>query len=172
MISLITTLKKTRAALAEQRQEVEKWSQRVTLAREKGRADLIAQAEQRVQEAEQTLNKLHSEEQEVMREFRETRAKYKIESMLPEKSIDPDRLLAALQSVAGKPDSLQEELNRTAVDEQLTALKKELQGGSSNDNARADESGGQEKHDKAGQPGASTGPEEPGDKGSGRGKES
>lgn len=128
LISLITTLKKTRGALAEQRQEVERWRQRVTLARETGRADLAAGAEQRVREAETVLEKLRSEEQEVMREFREARTKYEIESMLPAKSIDPDRLLAALESVAGKPDSLQEELNRTAVDEQLAALKHELQG--------------------------------------------
>ncbi len=128
MISLITTLKKTRGALAEQRREVEKWQQRMELAQSKGRADLAAQARQRTQAAEQALDRLRSEEQEVMREFREVRSKYQIESMIPEKSVDPDRLLAALESVAGKPDNLQEELNRTAVDEQLEALKRELQG--------------------------------------------
>ena len=128
LISLISTLKKTRAALGEQRQEVEKWRQRIALAREKGREDLEAQAEQRAGEAAQALEKLRREEQEVMREFREARTKYEIESMIPEKSVDPDRLLAALESVAGTPDSLQEELNRSAVDEQLAALKRELQG--------------------------------------------
>ena len=141
LISLITTLKKTRAALAEQRREVEKWQQRVELAQSKGRADLAAQAQQRAQEAEQALDKLRSEEQEVMREFREVRSKYQIESMIPEKSVDPDRLLAALESVAGKPDNLQEELNRTAVDEQLEALKRELQGGTA-DTAKEEEEEG------------------------------
>lgn len=128
VISLISTLKKTRAALGEQRQEHERWRQRVELAREKGREELATQAVQRAREAEQALQKLRTEEQEIMREFREARTKYKIESMIPEKSVDPDRLLAALESVAGTPDSLQDELNRTAVDEQLAALKRELQG--------------------------------------------
>lgn len=135
LISLISTLKQTRGALGEQRQELERWRQRAELAREKGREDLAAQAEQRAREAEQALERIRTEEHELMREFREARAKYKIESMIPEKSVDPDRLLATLESVAGTPDNLQEELNRTAVDEQLAALKRELQGeGSGDDN--------------------------------------
>lgn len=151
LISLITTLKKTRSALAEQRQEVDKWNQRMQLAQEKGRADLVAQAQQRMQAAEQTLEKLRSEEQEVMREFREARTKYKIESMIPQKSIDPDQLLAALESVAGKPDNLQAELDRTAVDEQLAALKRELQSGSSKNSGLSDEP------DESREPGTSPG---------------
>ena len=122
LISLISTLKKTRAARTKQEQEVQRWEQRVELAREKGREDLASQADQRAGEAKQTLGKLQREEQEVLGEFREAQARYKIESMIPE------QLLAALEAVAGPPDTLQDELNRTAVDEQLTALKGELQG--------------------------------------------
>ncbi|MFO7729930.1 MAG: hypothetical protein R6V86_04100 [Spirochaetia bacterium] len=128
LISLISTLKKTRAAREKQEQEVRRWEQRVALAREKGREDLAAQAEERAGEAKQALGKLQSEEQEVLGEFREAQARYKIESMVPKKRIDPEQLLAALESVSGPPDTLQDELNRTAVDEQLTALKGELQG--------------------------------------------
>lgn len=128
LISLISTLKKTRAVRAKQEQEVQRWEQRVELAREKGREDLAAQAEQRAGEAKQALGKLQGEEQEVLGEFREAQARYKIESMIPQKRINPEQLLAALETVAGPPDTLQDELDRTAVDEQLTALKGELQG--------------------------------------------
>jgi len=127
LLSLITTLKKTRGALSEQRYEVDRWRERVRLAREKGREDLAQQAEQRTLEAERVLERLESEEQEVLREFRDVQGRYTLESMIPEKRIDPEQLLAALESVAGKPDSLQEELDRTRVDEQLAALKNELQ---------------------------------------------
>ena len=129
LISLISTLKKTRAARAKQEHEIGRWEQRVELAREKGREDLAAQAEQRAGEAKQALGKLQSEEQEVLGEFREAQTRYKIESMIPQKRINPEQLLAALEMVAGPPDTLQDELDRTAVDEQLTALKAELQGG-------------------------------------------
>jgi len=128
LISLISTLKKTRAARTKQEHEVRRWEQRVELAREKGREDLAAQAEQRAGEAKQALAKLQSEEQEVLGEFREAQTRYKIESMIPQKRINPEQLLAALEMVAGPPDTLQDELDRTAVDEQLTALKGELQG--------------------------------------------
>jgi len=128
LISLISTLKKTRAARAKQEHEIGRWEQRVELAREKGREDLAAQAEQRAGEAKQALGKLQSEEQEVLGEFREAQTRYKIESMIPQKRINPEQLLAALEMVAGPPDTLQDELDRTAVDEQLTALKGELQG--------------------------------------------
>ena len=128
LISLISTLKKTRAARAKQEHEVRRWEQRVELAREKGREDLAAQAEQRAGEAQQALEKLKTEEQEVLGEFREAQTRYKIESMIPQKRINPEQLLAALEMVAGPPDTLQDELDRTAVDEQLTALKGELQG--------------------------------------------
>lgn len=146
LISLITTLKKTRGALSEQRHEVDRWRERVRLAREKGRDDLAKQAEQRTQEAEQVLERLKSEEQEVLREFREVQGRYKMESMIPEKRIDPERLLAALESVAGKPDSLQEELDRTLVDEQLAVLKRELR-----NNEETDEETGGETHKEAGE---------------------
>src|SRR6056297_228607 len=128
LISLISTLKKTRAARAKQEHEVRRWEQRVELAREKGREDLAAQAEQRAGEAKQALEKLKTEEQEVLGEFREAQTRYKIESMIPEKRINPEQLLTALETVACPPDTLQDELDRTAVDEQLTALKGELQG--------------------------------------------
>jgi len=128
LISLISTLKKTRAARAKQEHEIGRWEQRVELAREKGREDLAAQAEQRAGEAKQALAKLQSEEQEVLGEFREAQTRYKIESMIPQKRINPEQLLTALETVAGPPDTLQDELDRTAVDEQLTALKGELQG--------------------------------------------
>jgi len=127
LLSLITTLKKTRGALSEQRHEVDRWRERVRLAREKGREDLAQQAEQRTLEAERVLERLESEEQEVLREFRDVQGRYTLESMIPEKRIDPEQLLSALESVAGKPDSLQEELDRTRVDEQLATLKNELQ---------------------------------------------
>ena len=58
LISLVATLKKTRAALTEERQELERWQSRVELARNKGREDLASQAEQRANEAEQRLKRL------------------------------------------------------------------------------------------------------------------
>ncbi|MDY7027231.1 MAG: hypothetical protein SVR04_02925 [Spirochaetota bacterium] len=127
MISLLTTIKKTRRALEEQQAECDKWSRRVRLAEEKHRSDLLEEARRRLSEAEEARRRLSDEEQQVLQEFREVQTKYDIESSIPQQSVSTEHLLQSLYSLAGGPDTLHDELNAVVVEEELEKLKREMQ---------------------------------------------
>lgn len=126
LIELLSSLKKNRKAIESRQAEYETWSSRVRLAREKGREDLLSQAQLRMEEAAGVLERLKYEEGELLKEYRQAQTKYNIESALPEQSIDADALLQALQSIGGKEDPLEKEIQMNKVDSELEALKREL----------------------------------------------
>ncbi|MGC9313297.1 MAG: hypothetical protein ACP5IA_11450 [Sediminispirochaetaceae bacterium] len=127
LISLLTTIKKTRRALEEQQAECDKWNRRVRLAEENRRTDLLEEARRRLSEAEETRRRLSDEEQQVLQEFREVQTKYDIESSIPQQSVSTEHLLQSLYSLAGDPDTLHDELNAVVVEEELEKLKREME---------------------------------------------
>ncbi len=126
LISLLTTIKKTRRALEEQQAECDKWSSRVTLAKENQRPDLLEEAQRRLEEAAETKRRLNEEEHQILQEFREVQTKYDIESSIPQQSVSTEHLLQALYSLAGEPDTLHDELNAVFVEEELEKIKREM----------------------------------------------
>lgn len=127
LISLLTTIKKTRRALEEQQAECDKWSRRVRLAEENRRSDLLEEARRRLSEAAEARRRLSNEEQQVLQEFREVQTKYDIESSIPQQSVSTEHLLQSLYSLAGEPDALHDELNAVVVEEELEKLKREME---------------------------------------------
>jgi len=126
LLSLLTTIKKTRRALEQQETECEKWSRRLKLAEENQNQRLTEEAGKRLTEAEETKNRLKEEEQQVLKEFREAQTQYDIESEVPEKSLNPEKLLQSLYAITGEPDNLHDELNASLVEEELAELKRKM----------------------------------------------
>jgi regulator of sirC expression with transglutaminase-like and TPR domain len=126
LITLLTSLKKARSKLQEQKTLADQWIKRVDLARTHGRADLQAEAEKRLGEILENLHRLEGEEKELRKEFRAAQTRYDIEAALPEKIIDPDLLLEQLIGTGGSPDPLQEEINSLSVETELEELKRQM----------------------------------------------
>jgi len=126
LISLLTTIKKTRRALEEQQAECDNWSRRVTLAEDNNRTDLLEEARLRLSEAFEAKKRLADEEQQILQEFREVQTKYDIESSIPQQSVSTEHLLQSLYSLAGEPDTLHDELNAVVVEEELEKIKREM----------------------------------------------
>jgi len=127
LISLLTTIKKTRKAMEQSKEECEKWGRRLSLAEADGSAVLQEEARKRLAEATEIKNGLIAEEQQILQEFREAQTAYDIESSLPDQTIDTELLLQSLYSITGEPDALYDNLNSAAVEEELEKIKREME---------------------------------------------
>jgi len=127
LITLLTSIKKIRKEIGEQRALRDKWSGRVDLASKHRKEDLRREAEQRLGETLSSLQRLEGEESALLAEFREAHTKYDIEGTIPESLSDTELLLERLTDAAGPTDPLKEESARLAVEAELEELKKRTQ---------------------------------------------
>lgn len=128
MLSLLTTMKQLKAKHTQLEEEVTKWQSRVTLAEEKGRPDLAAQATARLNDAKEQLSRIMGEEMELLRERDELKRQILIAKDMPELKVDADLLLAQMQMITGEPDTLADEFKNEEVEDALRNLKQQLDG--------------------------------------------
>ncbi len=126
VVQVITSLKKTREQRAQTERDLELWRNRVRLASEKGRSDLEAQAQTRVNDLEYKLEGLKAEERDL--ENGVSRMKRQLSDMeqQPTMSVDTDRLLAELELLGGERDELEEKLKEEEVNDLLGRLKQDM----------------------------------------------
>jgi len=128
LITLLTSIKKVRRELQEQRDLHHTWRRRIELARDKGRPGLQKEAEKKQEEILAALEHLENEEKKLLEEFREAQTRYDIEQSVPDRNVDPDLLLEHLTGITGETDTLQEESSRLSVDKELEELKRKMKG--------------------------------------------
>ena len=130
--SLVASLQHIRRRIREQSEESGKWKQRIELAVSQGRDDLAEAARARMQESEEHLQELRSEEVERITEAKKLRA----EMVAPGSGIDPElqtpSLLRALDAfISGDDTGEQEQIHREEAlrkaEEELERLKSEEQ---------------------------------------------
>ncbi len=128
VLAFITTLKQTEKALAAAAEEVALWARRVTLARSKGEAELAAQAEIRLSEAEGKETKLKAELAELSSKVSVLKEKLMRVRMTGARLVDADLLLAQLEMVVGKQDDLSRTMKSMEAGAALEDLKKKMRG--------------------------------------------
>lgn len=124
--ALITTLKQTTAKRKEVEKEVELWEGRVTLAEEKERPDLRAQAAGLLEEKKDELHRLRSEEAAFKDELNSAKSQLRMIQNQPEFTIDADRLLAELEMVVGEVDETGDHFREFEAEQALEKLRKEM----------------------------------------------
>ena len=127
VVNVISSLKQTTAQRASVEEELEIWKGRVRLAAEKGRSDLQAQAQTRVDDLEFNLESIRAEELELIRGVDRMKRQLKLIESQPQFSIDADMLLAELEILGGETDELAERFKEEEADALLDKLKKDMQ---------------------------------------------
>ena len=123
----LRSLKEVQRQLRAAAEQVRLWEGRANLASEAGEHDLARRAAGKAAEARAHLVTLAAEEQEVAAAAGRLKAELQRLRAAPALSgIDPDALLAELQSLTGEPDALADELAGLQVEHDLAELKRKL----------------------------------------------
>lgn len=124
----LQSAQEVRRQLQSARDQEALWGKRAALARQAGDSGLTQRAEERLQEARATREKLTGEEFELSVVIDRLKAQLKRLQAAPALSgIDAEALLADLQSISGEPDPTADELKDLQTEQELRALKRRLQ---------------------------------------------
>ncbi len=126
VLAFVTTLKQTERDLARAAEEVATWTKRVALAESRGDAPLAAQAKARLAEEERKKALREAELAELRMKVSILKEKLKRLRMMPARSVDTDLLLAQLEMVTGKKDTLSLSLKEEEAKANLEELKKKM----------------------------------------------
>lgn len=126
VLAAISTLKQTTEKRLELEREIEIWSKRVALAKEHSRSDLQAQAETRVFEVRQNLDRIRNEEAGLNGGVIRLKSQLKMILNQPELEYDADQLSAELELLAGEHDELAEKFREEEALDALERLKREM----------------------------------------------
>jgi phage shock protein A len=126
VLAFITTLKQTERDLARAGEEVATWTKRVALAESRGDAQLAAQAKARLDEEERKKALREAELAELRMKVSILKEKLVKLRMMPARTVDPDLLLAQLEMVTGKKDTLSLALKEEEAKAKLEELKKKM----------------------------------------------
>ena len=128
VLAFITTLKQTEKALAAAAEDRVLWARRVALAQSRGEAELAAQAQARLADAEAKGAKLEAELAELKATVSVLKEKLARLRMTGGRLVDADLLLAQLEMVVGKKDELGSAMKAEEANAALDDLKKKMQG--------------------------------------------
>jgi hypothetical protein len=133
VLSFVATLKQTQKLVQAEEKERDLWKQRVELATNQGKADLIAPAQKKLDEEEAKVAKLKAEESELAVKcttLLENLKKVKATGVT--RSIDTDQLIAEFEMLIGDKEKENFSLKRKMKDEEANAelekLKAKMQG--------------------------------------------
>ena len=126
VLAFITTLKQTERDLARAAEEVATWTKRVALAESRGDAPLAAQAKARLAEEERKRALREAELAELRMKVSILKEKLVKLRMMPARTVDPDLLLAQLEMLTGKKDTLSLALKEEEAKAKLEELKKKM----------------------------------------------
>ena len=127
VLAFITTLKQTEKAIVAAQEDANLWTRRVTLARSKGDEALAAQAEARLSDVTAKQAQLESELADLRGKVSVLKEKLTRIRMTGTKLVDADLLLAQLQMVVGKKDTLGDAMKNEEANAALDELKKKMQ---------------------------------------------
>ena len=131
MLAFVTTLKKTEMDLARVSEDVATWTRRVAFATEKGEAELAGQARERLAEIEAKKAALETELADLRLKVGILKEKLQRLRTRFRKSVDTDVLLAELEMLVGKKDTLAEKFKAEEAGAKVEELKKRMGGGAS-----------------------------------------
>jgi phage shock protein A len=126
VLAFVTALKQTERDLARAAEEVATWTKRVALAESRGDAPLAAQAKARLAEEERKKALREAELAELRMKVSVLKQKLVKLRMMPARTVDPDLLLAQLEMVTGKKDTLSLALKEEEAKAKLEELKKKM----------------------------------------------
>ena len=126
LLDLITQYKVAAGKLKEAEKEMSIWEKRIELARSQNRTDLADAAKGKRESCADGISSLKSHLQVLGAEIRRARSDLKVLESEPELSIDPEALLAGLESMGGETDPLSEQFMEEESNEALNALKEEM----------------------------------------------
>jgi hypothetical protein len=110
------------------REREELWQKRTLLARQAGDRELEQRAQNRLQEAHESREKLSAEDFELSAVIDRLKGELKELRAAPALSgVDAEQLLADLQSIAGEPDATADELKNLQTEHELRELKRRLE---------------------------------------------
>lgn len=127
VLHFITSLKQTQAQRRQLAGELAGWKRRVALASEQKKPELQAQAQLRLDELSQREAELAEEEKVLMVKVGVLKEKLAALRLRGELSLDPDALLAELQTLTGPRDRLAEDLKEEEAGRMLAELKRRLE---------------------------------------------
>lgn len=131
IVAVMATLKQTSAKRIQLERDLDMWENRVKLAVESGRQDLVEGAQRRVDQIKEDINHLVGEEQEYSHGLARMKTQLKALQAQPQMSVDVDLLTAQMDLMLGeteKADSEAEEKFRQAeADWALDELKRKMQ---------------------------------------------
>ena len=127
VLAFITTLKQTEKALAAAQEDASLWTRRVTLARSRADEGLAAQAQARLSDATAKQAQLESELADLRAKVAVLKEKLTRLRMTGMKLVDADLLLAQLQMIVGKKDTLGDAMKSEEANAALSELKKKMQ---------------------------------------------
>ncbi len=127
VLHFITSLKQTQAQRRQLAGELAGWRRRVALAAEQKKPELQEQARLRVDELSQREAELAEEDTVLMVKVGVLKEKLAALRLRGELKVDPDALLAELQTLSGPRDRLAEDLKEEEASQMLSELKRRLE---------------------------------------------
>jgi phage shock protein A len=129
VLAFVATLKKTEMDLARVYEDIATWSRRVALATEKGEAELAGQARARLAEIEGKKSALETELADLRLKVGILKEKLQHIRTRFKKSVDTDVLLAELEMLVGKKDTLAETFKAEEAGAKVEELKRKMTDG-------------------------------------------
>lgn len=129
VLTLMTESKKLDKEIAAIQDEIRLWAGRVKLAADSGRTDLQSQAEIRLGEIKQKLDRRMNEKSSLEGEVKTLKRKLLYLKNKPEMSVDADLLLAQFEMLLGEKaeeDELEKKFDKFEADSMLDDLKKKM----------------------------------------------
>ncbi len=131
IVAVMATLKQTKSKRIQLERELEMWQNRVNLAVEKGRQDLIDGAERKVAQLREDIEHLISEEHSYSEGLDRMRRQLRVLQAQPEMSVDVDLLTAQMDMMLGESEKAeaetQENFRKAEADWALEELKRKMQ---------------------------------------------
>ena len=130
IIAVMATLKQTTAKRIQLERDLDIWENRVKLAVENGRQDLVEGAQRRVDQIREDLTHLVGEEHEYSEGLARMKAQLKTLQSQPQMSVDVDLLTAQMDMMLGENDKADSEAERkfreAQADWELDDLKRKM----------------------------------------------
>ncbi len=123
LYNYLVSLKREERAMEELSRELEKWKSRVELAVSKGDEELAGKARERVVEIEERLSRMKADTEEMRLKASVMKDNLRMLYHNTEPSVDAEKLLAEMELIVGKKDSLSDEIKKMEADDILKKLK-------------------------------------------------
>lgn len=131
IVAVMSTLKQTTAKRIQLQRDLEMWQNRVKLAVENGRQDLIEGAERKVAQLQEDISRLQSEEHGYGEGLNRMKVQLRMIRSQPTMSVDVDLLTAQMDMMLGESEKAeaetQDKFRSTEADVALEELKRKMQ---------------------------------------------